>query len=155
MHQQLPPSHTHTYMDSCAFDSIPLEAKASQRLLNQSQNGGVHIEIAHSVQREIDHPNTPSSVKQLARTLIYTISTNLTESQIRRRDEIRALVRGNAQVGKHEDDADHIFDLSEHGGGYFITTDSRLLGLSGEFFKRYRVTTLLPSEYESILAGAA
>ncbi len=127
------------------------EEKCSRRLLARSDDGELVIEIAHSVQKEIDHPHTPNDVKALARTLIYSKETGLIPDLQSRRDEIRMLIRGNAREGKHENDADHIFDLYKFGGGYFITTDHRLLSLSGILFSKYFVTTLKPSEYEVLL----
>jgi len=66
-------------------------------------------------------------------------------------DEIRALVRGNANIGRHENDADHIFELYKYGGGYFITTGNRLLSLSEMLFCKYFVTTIKPCEYEALI----
>ncbi|UCD89498.1 MAG: hypothetical protein JSW04_13950 [Desulfobacterales bacterium] len=151
VHQKRHPKYTHSLIDSCAFDPGGEEEKCSRRLLARSDAGDLVIEIAHSVQKEIDHPNTPSDVKALARTLIYSIETSLTPDLHRRRAEIRRLIRGNAAKGKHENDADHIFDLYKHGGGYFITTDNRLLSLAGILFSKYFVTVLRPSDYEALL----
>jgi hypothetical protein len=81
----------------------------------------------------------------------YTIETGLTAELQNCRDEIRALVRGNAREGKHENDADNILELYEYGGGYFVTTDDRLLSLSEQLFSRYFVTTIKPCAYEAIL----
>lgn len=143
--------YTHTFIDSCAFDPGGEEEKCSRRLLARWNNGELVIEIAHSVQKEIDHPNTPNDVKALARSLIYTIETGLTSELQNFRDEICALVRGNAREGKHENDADHIFELYKYGGGYFVTTDDRLLSLSEQLFGRYFVTTIKPCAYEALL----
>ncbi len=106
-HRQRHPKYTHSFIDSCAFDPGGEEEKCSRRLLARCESGEPVLEIAHSVQREIDHPNTPNDVKALARTLIYTLETGLTAELQNCRDEIRALVRGNAGEGKHEDDEHH------------------------------------------------
>jgi len=151
MHKQRPPKHTHSYMDSCAFDPGGTEETCSHRLLALTESGGIHLEIAHSVEKEIDHPHTPPHVKVLARKLVYTRETNLTSEQTRRQTEIREFIQGNAMPGKHEADADHIFDLSERGGGYFITTDLRILSRSSIFFRKYFVTAITPGEYEKLV----
>jgi len=151
VHKQRHPKYTHSFIDSCAFDPGGEEEKCSRRLLARSDDGELVIAIAHSVQKEIDHPHTPNDVKALARTLIYSIETSLTPDLQSRRDEIRRLIRGNAREGTHENDADHIFNLYKHGGGYFITADDRLLSLSGILFSKYFVTTLKPSDYEALL----
>ncbi len=149
--RQRQPRYTHSFIDSCAFDPGEEEEICSRRLLARWESGEIVLAIAHSVQKEIDHPNTPEDVKALARTLIYTIETGLTAEDQNCRDEIRALVRGNAREGKHENDADHIFELYKYGGGYFLTTDDRLLSLSEQLFARYFVTTIMPCEYEALL----
>jgi hypothetical protein len=153
MLKQRPPKYTHSFIDSCAFDPGGLEEKYSRRLLARSDSDKdvLVLEIAHSVQKEIDHPNTPEDVKALSRTLIYSIDTPLTPELQAHRDDIRKFIRGNAREGKHENDADHIFDLYKLGGGYFITTDSRLLSLKDELFSKYFVTTLKPCEFEALL----
>ncbi len=150
-HKQRHPKYTHSFIDSCAFDPGGEEEKCSRRLLALLDDGELVLVIAHSVQKEIDHPNTPNDVKALARPLTYSKKTNLIPDLQSRRDEIRRLIRGNAEERKHENDADHIFDLCMHGGGYFITTDKRLLSLSGILFSKYFITTLKPSDYEALL----
>jgi hypothetical protein len=149
MHRQRSPRYTHSYLDSCAFDGP--EEQCSSRLLDLCREGRIHLEIAHSVVKEIVHPNTPPAVISEARQLVYTNETSLTRSQVQRRSEIRLLVQGNANPEQHACDADHIFDLAEHGGGYFITVDNRLLSLSDELFCRYFVTTIKPCDYEQLL----
>ena len=152
MYRQRLPKYTHSFIDSCAFDPFdPGEAECSRRLLARSDQDGFNLIVAHSVQKEIEHLNTPRDVKQMAQELIYTIDTQLCDVELKKREEVRALVRGNAKIGKHENDADHIYELSKYGGGYFITTDKRLLSKSEEFFSDYFVTTLKPTEYESLL----
>ncbi len=83
--------------------------------------------------------------------LVYTIETELTPELLSKRDEIRSLIQGNAKPGKHEGDADHLFELYKHGGGYFVTTDERLLSYSDELFRKYFITTIKPSDYEDLL----
>lgn len=146
-HIQRPPRYTHSFIDSCAFNPGGPEEAASRRILAKWPN----IIVAHSVQKELEHPNTPDDVKQLARGFIYTIETEITPQLRAMRDEIRTLIQGNAKPGKHKGDAEHLFELAKHGGGYFVTTDQRLLGREDELFKRYFITTIKPSEYESLL----
>ncbi|SFR20253.1 hypothetical protein SAMN04515673_11941 [Poseidonocella sedimentorum] len=40
--------------------------------------------------------------------------------------KLRMLLRGNAKPGKHEADADHLFEAGKYGGGYFLTHDKRI-----------------------------
>ncbi len=151
MHQQRPPKYTHSYIDSCAFDPGGSEERCARRLLHLSKIGSIHLEIADTVQQELDHPNTPSDVRKLSRQLIFTNETSLNPEQFQRRDELRALLRGNAKTERHQADADHIFDLAEYGGGYFITTDNRILSKKEALFDKYFVTPITPCEYEKIV----
>lgn len=150
-HKQRQPKYTHTFIDSCAFNPGDPEEKCSRRLLEMHKKGKVNLEVAHSVLKEIDHPNTPQDVKNLARLLNYTCEVDLIEDQRIRQREIRNLIIGNAKKQNHISDADHIFDLYRNGGGYFVTTDRRLLGLSRQLFNEYFVTTITPYEYEKVL----
>jgi len=147
VHRQRPPQYTHTFMDSCAFSPEEEEEPASRRILEKCPN----IIVAHSVQKELDHPNTPEDIRQLSKAFIYTIEGDLTQEEIERRNEIRMLIQGNAAPGRHKNDADHLFELSKYGGGYFVTTDRRLLKHSETLFARYFITTIKPSEYERLL----
>jgi len=148
-HQQRPPRYTHTFIDSCAFnpDSMEEEEAASRRILEKWPN----VIVAHSVQKELDHPNTPDDVKRMGNALVYTIETELSPELLRKRDEIRTLIQGNSKPGQHKSDADHIFELYKYGGGYFVTTDARLLSYSDTLFRNYFITTIKPTKYEALL----
>ena len=148
-HQQRPPRYTHTFIDSCAFnpDSMEEEEPASRRILEKWPN----VIVAHSVQKELDHPNTPDDVKRMGNALVYTIETELSPELLRKRDEIRTLIQGNSKPGQHKSDADHIFELYKYGGGYFVTTDARLLSHSDTLFRNYFITTIKPTKYEALL----
>lgn len=87
----------------------------------------------------------------MARDLMYTDETELTPELLSRKYEIRILIQGNAKSGKHKGDADHLFELFKFGGGYFVTTDERLLSRSDELFQKYFITTIKPSRYEGLL----
>ena len=147
-HQQRPPRYSHTFIDSCAFDPNSMEEEAaSRRILQKWPN----VIVAHSVQKELDHPNTPEDVKRRGSALIYTIETELSPELLMKRDEIRTLIRGNAKPERHKNDADHLFELYKYGGGYFVTTDARLLSHSDRLFRNYFITTIKPTEYEALL----
>lgn len=146
-HKQRSPQYTHSFIDSCAFNPGGLEEAASRRIMDKNPN----IIVAHSVQKEVEHPNTPEDIKRLAKAFIYTIESELTPDELAKRSEIRTLMQGNANPGRHQEDADHLFELYKYGGGYFITTDDRILGLSKQLFDNYFITALKPSEYEALL----
>lgn len=145
--RQRPPQYTHSFIDSCAFNPGGSEEAASRRILEKWPN----IIVAHSVQKELEHPNTPDDVKRMAQEFVYTIETELTPELLNKKDDIRIFVQGNAKSGRHKGDAEHLFELYKSGGGYFVTTDKRLLSRSDELFKKYFITTIKPSEYEKLL----
>lgn len=60
------PLTTNNFMDSCAFDpKYKPEDRASEEIFKLSKVGKILIQIAHSTQKEIDHPNTPGWVTLL------------------------------------------------------------------------------------------
>ena len=146
-HKQRPPQYTHTFIDSCAFNPGGAEEAASRRILEKWPN----VIVARSVQKELEHPNTPEDVKRLGNDLTYTIESELTPDLLEKKKEIRLLIQGSAKAGQHKSDADHLFELYRFGGGYFITTDKRLLSHSNKLFQNYFITTIKPSEYEALL----
>lgn len=58
---------------------------------------------------------------------VFVIPTTNNEGERRLRDDLRQAIRGKAVEGRHDRDADHIFDAQKYGGRYFITHDTRLL----------------------------
>ena len=58
---------------------------------------------------------------------IHTLPVSRTAGEKATLCQIRAILRGNAQPGKHDADAEHLFEASKYGGGYFITHDRRML----------------------------
>ncbi|UWQ36656.1 hypothetical protein K3552_14390 [Leisingera aquaemixtae] len=86
---------------------------------------GLSIIKPCGVEAELQHPNTPHAAK-VDMGGIFSIATQLTDEETKARDRLRALLRGNAMSGKHQADADHLFEAEKYGGGYFITHDNRL-----------------------------
>jgi hypothetical protein len=60
------PFKTNNFIDSCAFDPKydSLEVSASEEIFNLSKYGKLVIQIAHSTQKELEHPNTPNWVRR-------------------------------------------------------------------------------------------
>ena len=62
-----------------------------------------------------------------------------------RLEDLRKLLRGNAQSDKHDADAEHLFEASKYGGQFFITHDKRILSKSkaiNALVGRIRIVTL-------------
>lgn len=70
-------------IDSCAFDlKYEPEAFSSVEIFKLANEGKFQLIIAHSTQKEIEHPNTPKWVKLEAQSRIYTLNVQLTPKDI-------------------------------------------------------------------------
>jgi len=141
------------FLDSCAFDpKYSPEDQASRDIFQRYENNELKgLIIAHSTQKEIDHPNTPDCVKIEAKTLIYSIPTMLTDKERQQKAEILRILTGNGKPEKFYDDAMHVFEASKY-VGYFITTDKGILNKKDRIENVCSATVLKPSELLEILA---
>lgn len=126
----IPPQKANIHIDSCAFDPkyYPENESAEEifRLYENWKNTGIILEIAHSVLKEIDHPNTPLWVKKRAYKIGYTISNDFTDEEKNLLRRIEEILAGNGKVENICQDARHIFEAHKH-GHYFVTTDKGIL----------------------------
>jgi len=147
------PMITTIFLDSCAFDpKYSPENEASLRIFELSRIGEIILNIAHSNQKEVEHPNTPIWVKKLANNFIYTIETCLNEDERRRKSEILRILTGRGKPEKMTKDADHVFEADKY-GSYFVTTDKRILKKKKELQDIVSVNILKPSELLEIIAS--
>lgn len=138
---------TNSFLDSCAFDpKYRPEDQAATELFRLHQVDGLGIRLAHSNQKEVDHPNTPAWVKAKAAGLIYTTNVTLTQDEKSRLTKIHAILTGNGKPEKLEDDARHIFEAQKY-GSYFVTTDEKLLKRADEIRTECGVEILRPSQF--------
>ena len=93
--------------------------------------GKIIIVVPDSVLGEAAHPNTPTSVRTAMHSKVYTLPVARTAGEMDLLAKVRAALRGNAQPGKHDKDAEHLFEAEKYGGGYFITNDGRVLPKRG------------------------
>ncbi len=143
----LDPRRTNNFLDSCAFDpKYAPEHEAAQKIRILSNEEKIQLLLAHSNQKEIDHPNTPVDVKQEAAGMIYTIETSLTSDEIARKAQIHLVLTGNGSPEKYASDALHVFEAGKY-HGYFITTDHRILNKRGELQSVSAATIVTPSEW--------
>lgn len=145
------PLITNNFIDSCAFDpKYSPQDEASSEIFRLSKAGKLLIQIAHSTQKEIEHPNTPAWVKGEASNLIYTISVSLTGGETKKLQEIGIILAGNGKAENILQDARHIFEAQKY-GSYFVTTDSRILNRAGILRSACDIVILKPSEFLSIV----
>ena len=89
------PRITNIHLDSCAFDpKYGDEQRAAEDILKMSDDGDLIVQIAHSTQKEIDHPNTPAPVKRRAASKIFTLPVGLTKNELAIKDQIWATITG-------------------------------------------------------------
>ncbi len=139
------------HLDSCAFDpKYGDEQQAANDIFEISNNSGLIVQIAHSTQREIDHPNTPAWVKKRAADGIFTMEVQLTPSEVAVRDQIWAIITGNGKPENYRADAEHVFEAQKY-GSYFVTTDQGILDKSGELRKVCQIEIIKPTQLLALL----
>jgi predicted nucleic acid-binding protein len=142
---------SNNFIDSCAFDpKYDPEDKVAKEIFRLHQDNNLSIIIAHSTEKEIEHPNTPSWVKKEAGGLIYTLDVSLTSQEKTLLHNIEKILAGHGKYGNIIQDARHIFEAQKY-GVYFVTTDKRLLKKRHEIEKLCGVKILLPSEFLRIV----
>ncbi len=120
------------FLDSSAFNpSIPAEMKALLQLLEMKEAGELDIVVPHSVMTEINNPSTPSYVKEIACSQIYSIEVQLNPEEKIKRERVLSVVTGNGSKEKMRPDAYHIWDAMKYGAQFFVTLDKRLLKCQG------------------------
>ena len=145
LQHNIDPKYSQFFLDTCAFDpKYTPEDCAANELWSRYEAEKVSLLLAHSNQREIDHPNTPKWVKNKALSMVFTVEVQLNSEELSRLVKLEQLLRGNAQSERHKDDARHLFEASKY-GGYFVTTDHRILKMADEIFQQCRVQVLKPS----------
>lgn len=143
---------TNSFLDTCAFDpKYEPETSAAEEIFRLHENEGLSIVLAHSVTKEIEHPNTPSWVKSAAKRQILTLQVNLNVEETKRKTMIHAALAGNGKPANYVQDATHLFEAQKY-GSYFVTTDARILNRSPEIQKVCSVQILRPSEFLKVVA---
>lgn len=147
----LNPFYANIFIDSCAFDpKYEPETSASNSIFELHKNGKINLVVAHSTLKESEHPNTPAHVKAEAATMIYTINQDLTPLEQQKQKEILIILTGNGNSEKMQQDSEHVFEAHKH-GGYFITTDNRILKLRSNLYKICNAHIRKPSELLALI----
>ncbi|MDA8161567.1 MAG: hypothetical protein M0022_01480 [Desulfobacteraceae bacterium] len=145
------PLIANVFLDSCALDpKYHPEDNASMELYDLYDHGELVLHIAHSTQKEIDHPNTPVCVKRIANTCLFTCKVQNIEEEIKRKEAILKILAGNGNPDAMRSDAEHVFEASKY-GSYFVTTDARILNKRAELQHFCGVIILRPSEIMGII----
>ena len=152
--KNLDPRCTMSFLDSCAFNPQQSEHDAAQEIRNLGKDGQVNLTITHCTQKELEHPNTPMDVKREATEIQYTIATSLTPKEKESRRRVHEILTGNGKPATCAADAAHVSEAEKY-GGYFITTDQRILDKREGLQRESGAVILAPTEWLSIFNGAA
>jgi hypothetical protein len=90
------------------------------------------VVVAGGVRGEVQHPNTPASVKAAVLPQIFNLQPALNTSQQNVRHRVAMILQGNAVPGAHAADASHLSEAAETGCTYFVTHDKRIIDKRGE-----------------------
>lgn len=149
--QPMNPWITNSFLDTCAFDpKYEPEVSSAFEIFRLHEQQNLPIVLAHSVTKEIEHPNTPSWVKRKAQQQIFTLQVGLNPEEVERKDKIHAILTGNGDRAKHAQDASHIFEAQKY-GSCFITTDRRILTKAPEIQRFCPICILRPSAFLAIV----
>lgn len=147
----LDPFRSNIFIDSCAFDpKYEPESSSSEELFRLNENGEINLIVSHSNLKEIEHPNTPTYVKQAAILKIYSIDMNLTQQEQRIKENILDILTGNGNRDRMRQDATHVFESHKY-RGYFVTADERILRKREELSTVCNAMIVKPSEMLSII----
>ncbi|MGO8844586.1 MAG: hypothetical protein ACLQFI_04460 [Methylocella sp.] len=97
------------------------------RFLTLTSSGRLIVVVSGGVRNEVQHPRTPSAVKDAVLPRIFNLQPGLIARQQEERRQVLAVLQGNARPGKHAADASHLSEAVETGCAYFITHDKRIL----------------------------
>ena len=148
----LNPWITNSFLDTCAFDpKYAPEEEAANEIFRLHRESGLGIMLAHSNQKEIEHPNTPKWVKSEAAGQIYTVEVQRTANEDAIKQRILEIITGTGRPVNMRHDAEHIYEAQKY-GSYFVTTDSRLLNKARKLDGFCGVNVLLPSQFLEIVA---
>lgn len=125
----LDPRRCNISLDANALDRHDLDrARLVERLLQLRHGGHLNFVIPGSVRGEIEHPNTPATVKSAMLPEVYSLNVGKTDGELAQLAKVTAILQGEAKPDKHKADAHHLFEAAKYGGGYFVTEDGRILG---------------------------
>jgi hypothetical protein len=126
------PRYGNIHLDANALEPPdPSDRELVREFLKLRDDEVISVVNPHGVQREVNHPHTPSSTR-MGMEGIFTIQTSQMPEEQTVRSRLRELMRGGAAAGRHAADAEHIFEASKYGGIYFVTHDRRIINKKTE-----------------------
>lgn len=124
--RRLDPRFGNVIIDANALDADGRDRTNVDRLPRLKDEGAICVIAPWGVRAETQNPNSPADVTRDNGLQIFSIQTGRTSEEQVMQAKIRAVLQGNAQPGKHDADAEHVFEAQKYGGRYFITHDVRI-----------------------------
>jgi hypothetical protein len=81
--------------------------------------------------------------------MVFTLDTNLTPDERRRKRTLHKILTGNGTPEKYEADAAHVFEAGKY-GRYFITVDNRILAHRDELEAAGGAIVVTPTEWLAV-----
>jgi predicted nucleic acid-binding protein len=121
------PLFVNTSIDANIFDHMVGETWGPfRRILELYRANKIRLIIPHSVHTELLRPMTPAEIRAVAQDFIFTMPVGLTVGEVKERNRLLKLAKGNAELKNIVADLLHVAEATKY-GGYFITLDKRLL----------------------------
>lgn len=144
--RNIDPRKTNISIDSCAFDpKYSPEDKSSIALFKLNENEKITLLIAHSTNKEIEHPNTPQWVKSEAQTKLMTSEVSLTLDEQAKKQDILRVLTVNGKIENNLQDAENVAEAAKY-GSYFVTTDINILKKGSKITELTNLVVLKPSK---------
>ncbi|MFZ3326067.1 MAG: hypothetical protein WA231_09315 [Methylocella sp.] len=103
----------------------------------------LNVVVAGGVRDEVQHPRTPSDVKNAVLPQIFNLRPGLNTPQRDSRRRVEAVLQGNARPGKHAADASHLSEADETGFAYFITHEKRILAKRDDLHRELKFARIV------------
>jgi len=121
------PLFVNSSIDANIVDHVAAETwKPIRLILELYRANKIQLIIPHSVHTELLRTTTPAEVRAAAQDFICTMPVGLTVGEVKERDHLLKLAKGNAELKNIVSDLLHVAEAAKY-GGYFITLDKRLL----------------------------
>jgi hypothetical protein len=120
--------------------------EAVNEIVRLCQASEVIVMLPHTVQKELDHPNTPLAVKEARTQFLETHFVPPAESELRQYRELILAVMGNSLEKNVAPDLAHVSEAAKY-GGYFITNDKWLLNRRDGIAERLPLEVVNPSTF--------
>lgn len=142
------PLFTNNFLDANIFDEIAEgQQEAVQEILRIHDDERITLLLPYSVQAELEDPNTPESVRKVARQFIYSVEVTLTDSEKKLHERLLAEVMGDSNPKNIARDLFHVFEAQKNGGGHFVTRDKRLLKRSEAIARLLNIEVVTPEDF--------